>query len=79
MSMPDTLTIYKVPFGGDGFLLSFIPAIQGHTEEAAYIKESKYLELSERHLELHIELLEAREDLDHLKYKLREIADGTTT
>lgn len=78
MSMADTLTIYKVPFGEDGFLLSFIPAIQGHTEAAAYIKESIYLDLSERHLDLHVRLSEALEDLDYLKYKLREIADGPT-
>lgn len=79
MSMPDTLTIYKVPFGEDGFLLSFIPAIQGRIEEEAYIKESTYLELSERHLDLHVRLSEALEDLDYMKYKLREIADGPTT
>lgn len=45
MSMPDTLTIYKVPFGEDGFLLSFIEPPFGSNEEAEYIKMSSYNEL----------------------------------
>lgn len=45
MTMPDTLTIYKVPFGEDGFLLSFIEPPFGSNEEAEYIKMSSYNEL----------------------------------
>lgn len=48
MSMPDTLTIYKVPFGEDGFLLSFIEPPFGSHEEEEYIKMSIFNEIAER-------------------------------
>lgn len=52
MTMPDTLTIYKVPFGEDGFLLSFIEPPFGSHEEEEYIKMASYDELYARWEEL---------------------------
>lgn len=90
MSMPDNLTIYKVPFGEDGFLLSFIEPTFGANEEAEYMKMSSYNELygmyeravkivfEERELaeQLRERISDLIDDKDYLKYKLDNIARG---
>lgn len=68
MSMPDNLTIYKVPFGEDGFLLSFIEPPFGSNEEAEYIKMSSYNELYGMY-----------ERAVKIVMELREDQSGTTT
>lgn len=45
MSMPETLTIYKVQFGDGGHLLSFISPQSGYVEAEEYISMKRYDEL----------------------------------
>lgn len=70
MSMPDTLTIYKVPFGEDGFLLSFIEPPSGDHDRAEYVKMSTYAGDME---DLRFHISELLGDIDYLKRRIEDM------